>query len=145
MHRRWYCRWGELDLVAQQSLSQSPPATDGRTQTTLAFIEVKTRNQGNWDENGLLAVTPQKQAKIAKAAQFFLARYPLLADSSCRFDVALVCCRHLPVLPRSRSNSFEAALPLQMPVSVNIGQPIRLANYQLTLQRYLESAFYLEF
>lgn len=146
LQRRWYCRWGELDLVAQQSLSQSPHTGECKAQDTLAFIEVKTRSQGNWDENGLLAVTPRKQAKIGKAARLFLARYPVLADSPCRFDVALVCYRQLPIssMPSLKSFSKEA-LQLQMPVSLSIGQSVRLADYQLTLLTYLESAFYVEF
>ncbi|NEQ27256.1 MAG: YraN family protein [Microcoleus sp. SIO2G3] len=81
--RRWRCRWGELDLVARQI---QPIAT-------IAFIEVKARSRGNWDADGLLAITTQKRAKLIQAAQLFLADHPQWADCACRFDVALVSTR----------------------------------------------------
>ncbi len=141
LYRRWRCRWGELDLVARQSQTQS---SQGRSiaQATLAFVEVKTRSSGNWDTNGLLAVTPQKQAKIWKTAQLFLAQHPALADLPCRFDVASVCCKQLPFSSTPLPVSSQEALQSHFPVSLNLGQPVQLAGYQLILQTYIESAFY---
>ncbi|MFM7599727.1 MAG: YraN family protein [Pseudanabaena sp.] len=77
LETQWRCRWGELDLIACD-------------RQWLLFIEVKTRNDRNWDEGGSLAITPKKQAKIIKAASTFLVKHPHLAALSCRFDVALV-------------------------------------------------------
>ncbi len=82
LHRRWRWKGGEIDLIA----------IDGET---LLFIEVKTRNQHNWDTNGVLAITPPKQAKIIRTAELFLVKHPQLAEYPCRFDVALV--RHQPL------------------------------------------------
>lgn len=143
LYRRWRCRWGELDLVAQQSQTQFSQGGDYVAQATLAFVEVKTRSSGNWDTNGLLAVTPQKQAKLWKTAQLFLAQHPALADLPCRFDVASVCCRQLPFSSKPPTLSSPEALQLHFPVSLNLGQPVRLASYQLTLQTYIESAFHI--
>ncbi len=77
LHQRWRWRRGEIDLIAI--------AAD-----TLLFVEVKTRNRRNWDADGLLAITPQKQARIFSSAQLFLVKHPHLADYPCRFDAAIV-------------------------------------------------------
>ena len=76
---RWHCRWGELDLVA----------LDSRTKI-LAFVEVKTRRQNSLDDQGLLAITPNKQRKTIRAALNFLGKFPQYENYGCRFDVALV-------------------------------------------------------
>jgi putative endonuclease len=81
LHQRWRWRRGEIDLIAIES-------------GTLLFIEVKTRNNRNWDADGLLAVTPQKQARLFSSAELFLVKYPDFSDYPCRFDVAIV--RHQP-------------------------------------------------
>jgi len=65
---------GEVDLVARR----------GRV---LAFIEVKARNTR---DEGLYAVTPQQQQRIARAAEAFLARHAELSTLDVRFDVMVV-------------------------------------------------------
>ncbi len=99
LHERWRCRWGELDLIAGQ------PNSAGQI-TAIAFVEVKTRQPGNWDLHGKLAITPQKQAKLWKTAQLFLAEHPDWADLPCQFDVALVGCDR----PPSRQTSSASAI-----------------------------------
>ncbi len=79
LHSRFSCRWGEIDLIAQHPSSN-----------TIAFVEVKTRSQYNWDANGLQAISETKQQKIYQTAQSFIAKYPNLAESYFRFDVASV-------------------------------------------------------
>lgn len=79
LQQQWRCRFGEIDIIA---LNQAF--------NILAFVEVKTRGQNNWDQVGLLAVNQNKQAKIIQTAQLFLGKYPKLANYICRFDVALV-------------------------------------------------------
>lgn len=153
LHRRWHCRWGELDLIACPpapiaALTDAPSAAQ-----SLVFIEVKARSSGNWDENGLLALTPQKQAKLWKTATIFLARHPHLADLPCQFDVALVHSRILPAapqrLPPHRPPNESPLLSgqkkrLPTPPSMPLIQPgiaVAIAGYQLTLQHYIANAF----
>lgn len=71
--QNFYTKFGEIDLIAQ----------DGEY---LVFVEVKYRANG---ESGhpLEAVNTRKQQRIKKAAQFYLIRYGISVDVSCRFDV----------------------------------------------------------
>ena len=134
MHRRWRCRWGELDLIALQLLSEDDLYS---AEKQLLFVEVKTRSQGNWDSNGLMAITPHKQAKIGKAAQMFLATYPDLADLPCRFDVALVRLqRHVKCsnIRASKESDFSVIKP-------NSQVMLALQGYQVILQDYIQAAF----
>ena len=103
LHRRWRCRWGEIDIIArresaaqQQTLSREPQAIENLP--FIAFVEVKTRSRGNWDAGGLLSITPQKQAKLWQTARCFLARYPKLAEQPCRFDVC--ACKLSKAIPK---------------------------------------------
>lgn len=145
----WHCRWGELDIIAQHRLRASEPfPQQADSRFTLAFVEVKTRSQGNWDANGLLAITPQKQAKLWKTAQVFLSQNPELAGLSCRFDVALVKYRRSPQAGRtlspqsSQTPSGERTQPaIRFPASIILGQLVSVAGYQLKLETYLEAAF----
>jgi putative endonuclease len=126
LHQNWHCRWGELDLIAQHP------------RLGLAFVEVKTRSQGNWDADGLLAITVQKQAKLLQTTRLFLAKYPQLGELPCRFDVALVSRRKLPLNPKldltsKQENSSQSALAT-----------CEQAGYQLTLHTYLEGAYLAE-
>lgn len=145
LHRRWRCRWGEIDLIAQLELSQGGvegqrKITNSHLAHTLAFVEVKTRSRGNWDAGGLLAITPQKQAKLWQTAQFYLTTYPDLAEHPCRFDVALVQYRKLPNTQQSQLAHRKAATGL-LSSPVQLGQAITISGYQLVLQEYLASAF----
>ncbi|HEY9817520.1 MAG TPA: YraN family protein [Candidatus Obscuribacterales bacterium] len=134
LQRRWRCQWGELDLVAYRS--------DGRSRGTLAFVEVKTRSNGNWDADGRLAITPGKKIKLGRAAELFLSRYPHLSDMDCRFDVALVLRRsppfkakqHRPISPDSAEGQTNQPAPIQL------GTPVAYDNDWLTLD-YLVNAF----
>jgi putative endonuclease len=117
LHQRWRCRWGEIDLIA----------THSQPSLHLAFIEVKTRSAGNWDEGGMLAVNADKQQKLYRSAQMFLTRYPQWAEVPCRFDLALVRCQ--------RESSVSAELRGKSP------KTLVASGYRLTVQSYLKSAF----
>ncbi len=123
----WTSRWGELDIVALRD--------EGR-HSYLAFVEVKTRSRGNWDEDGLYAITRTKQTKLWKTAQLFLAKHPQLAEAYCRFDVALVNVRR--TLGAQLSPSKASPSPL---TAIVLGQPVLMEGNELTLHTYLESAF----
>ncbi|MBD1906396.1 YraN family protein [Funiculus sociatus GB2-A5] len=136
LHRRWRCRWGEIDIIARQCSTGDKEAFPKSSQypipnslePVLAFVEVKTRSRGNWDADGMLAITAKKQAKLWRTAELFLADNPDLANLSCRFDVALVrCVRSL----------------LSQPASVASPKPgeMTLLGYHLSVQDYIQSAF----
>ena len=143
LHHRWRCRWGEIDLIAQQGAEEtkqlnapdsSPPS--GFSSPLLAFVEVKTRSWRNWDANGLLAITPHKQSKLWQTAELFLSENPEMGDFSCRFDVALISYQRLS----STAKSAVVGNGIQVP-SVQLGKPIVVADYQLILRDYISSAF----
>ena len=152
LQQNWLCRWGEIDLIAQDRVSKA-----------IAFVEVKTRSKNNWDENGLLAIDSAKQEKIIKTASLFLAKYPQLAELPCRFDVALVSYKKclaqrgqkglVRICPRRRqaqdkgSSRMYADLAEDAKINVKeiarltIGQAVDIEPWQVTIENYLQSAF----
>lgn len=123
LSQNWRCRWGEIDLIAQDKATKE-----------IAFIEVKTRSIHNWDENGLLAINAVKQQKILQTASLYLSKNPHLAELPCRFDVGLVsyqlCDRHI-----NSQSIFQNINQLQ------INQPVIIDNYRLIIKNYLQAAF----
>ena len=73
--RRVRTRLGEIDLVAL-----SPRGV-------ICFIEVKARDAFN---DAVEALMPRQQARIARAAEHFLAQRPYLAAKAVRFDTITV-------------------------------------------------------
>ena len=153
LHQRWHCRWGEIDLIAQQPATQQPE-TSGQMRSpsaTLVFVEVKTRSSNNWDADGLLAITAQKQTKLWQTAELFLSSHPELAELPCRFDVALVACQALSKAqpqPESISEDKIQAARLAMSTAISNrreaiaqGQPIAIGSYKLSLKDYIPAAF----
>ena len=65
---------GEIDLVA-------------RRRRLLLFVEVKFRDL---TDDGLWAIHPQQQRRIAKAAEAWLATQPALTNLDMRFDAIVV-------------------------------------------------------
>jgi putative endonuclease len=131
LHRRFSSRWGEIDIIAQYNKGTEeqrlPPLSTQHS--TLAFVEVKTRSSGNWDAGGRSAVTAQKQAKLWRTAEMFLAQYPDKADYPCRFDVAIVYCQ------RISKNLIGVTVTQESLATASI------AGYKLKLQEYIPAAF----
>ncbi|AFY50116.1 TIGR00252 family protein [Nostoc sp. PCC 7524] len=117
LQRRFSCRWGEIDIIAQYPDS------------TLVFVEVKTRSPGNWDTWGKGAITLKKQVKIGRTAGIFLAKYPDKADYTCRFDVAIVCCLKI-------SQNYHEAVNQQPALASSSA-----VGYNFQLQEYIPAAF----
>nr|WP_228035550.1 YraN family protein [Oculatella sp. LEGE 06141] len=138
LHRRWHCRWGELDLVAYSEAIAAQPCP---FQAPLSFVEVKARRSGNWDANGLLAVSSQKQIKLWRTAKAFLAAQPQLSEVPCRFDVALVRCE---VVRSSSPVANPHLIDGATLGAIQIGQPIVIAPYRLSIQQYVQNAFNIE-
>lgn len=137
LQRRWHCRWGELDLVAQLPTSVDRPFA----QTTIAFVEVKARRENNWDLDGILSITAQKQQKLIKTAELFLADYPHLANLPCRFDVALV---HIHAHNRKAAvadNQNSLLDELNVPEPIDLGKSVTFGGHNLSLQHYIPAAF----
>lgn len=76
LEHNFYCRFGEIDLVARE---------DG----CLVFVEVKYRKSGEWGEASL-AVDKKKQRKLSRSAACYLQTRGVSGRVSCRFDVVAV-------------------------------------------------------
>ena len=74
VEREWRCRFGEIDLIAEQ-------------EGTLLFVEVKLRTNLRYGMPRE-SVTAKKQEKLRSAALLYLSMHGL--DAPARFDVAEV-------------------------------------------------------
>jgi putative endonuclease len=126
LNYNWRCRWGEIDLIAQDCKSEA-----------IAFVEVKTRSANNWDANGLLAINPSKQQKLIQTADLFLAKQPHLAELPCRFDVGLVSFQS----GDSQNSPNPDLIDINQLSQLEIGQTIIIGRCQLTIKDYLTAAF----
>lgn len=76
LHKNFRCKLGEIDLI-------------GRDPKTLIFVEVRYRKNNHYGSPAE-TITPIKQRKLIRTAQFFLKKYPALEKLPCRFDVISV-------------------------------------------------------
>ena len=86
--RRWRCPLGEIDIVA-------------RRRQTLIFVEVKARERL---DDAAESVTPRQRARIAGAAEAWLASNPNVHFADARFDAVLVAPGKMP---RHLAGAFE--------------------------------------
>ncbi|MBD2298197.1 MULTISPECIES: YraN family protein [Nostocales] len=132
LHRRFSCRWGEIDIIAQypgKEVGEQRCKGAEEENSTLAFVEVKTRSSRNWDAGGREAITPQKQAKLWRTAEMFLNQYPENAEYPCRFDVAIVGYQQISKLKTHITSAQDAVF------SASIG------DYKFFLEEYIPAAF----
>jgi putative endonuclease len=87
--KRYKTPVGEIDLIASRF-------------GTTVFVEVKARSIRGSEAAALQAVGT---SRITRAAQYYLARHPALADTPLRFDVIFVAPR---AWPRHVTNAFDA-------------------------------------
>ena len=73
LNRNYYCRWGEIDIIMEDS-------------AYLVFIEVRYRKQTQYGSPAE-TVTRQKQEKIRLTAEHFLLSHSQHHRKNCRFDV----------------------------------------------------------
>lgn len=74
LKQRYKTKAGEIDLIAKRG-------------KVVAFIEVKARRNRL---SALVAVTPNSQRRIIRAAKIFVAEHPKAAFFTLRFDVIIV-------------------------------------------------------
>ena len=73
VERNWLCRFGEIDLIMQDS-------------TTLVFVEVRQRNSVRFG-GAAASIGREKQARIERAIGLYLSR--LSSVPACRVDAVL--------------------------------------------------------
>jgi putative endonuclease len=72
--RNWRCRYGEIDLVAED-------------EGMLVFVEVRMRSGAGLFGGARESITAAKRSRIRAAASLYLARN---GEADCRFDVLLI-------------------------------------------------------
>jgi putative endonuclease len=90
VERRFKTPVGEIDLIASRF-------------GTTVFVEVKTRRRAEATAEAFAKVNTRR---LVRAAQYYLARHPRLADTPLRFDVILLA-PNTP--PRHLKNAFQAS------------------------------------
>ena len=89
IEKRYKTPVGEIDLIVRRGRS-------------IVFVEVKTRGSAAGEGNALASVNRQR---LVRAADYFRARHPRLADHPMRFDVFFLA---PGTWPRHVRNAFSA-------------------------------------
>jgi putative endonuclease len=77
VQKNYQCLMGEIDLIMQASADE------------WVFVEVRYRHSDDYGD-GSASVTPQKQARIIRAASLYLLERELFDKVHCRFDVVSI-------------------------------------------------------
>lgn len=72
LERNFSCRSGEIDLVMIDHHD-------------LVFVEVRYRQNSEYG-SALETITPAKQLRLIRTANFYLQKHPEFANRACRFD-----------------------------------------------------------
>jgi len=84
--RNYRCPAGEIDLIVLDPSTRKDLGSE-----TIAFVEVKTRSSDRYTDPEA-AVDAEKQRRIRKVANYYLARHDA-ADLAVRFDIVSVLIR----------------------------------------------------
>ncbi|MFP2904627.1 YraN family protein [Pyxidicoccus sp. 3LFB2] len=93
--RNWTCRYGELDVVAEQG-------------DTVCFVEVRMRSTAVWGDPAH-TVSFAKQRRVVKAALHYLFAYEL-GERMIRFDVISVVGRGERATVEHIPGAFDAGM-----------------------------------
>ena len=93
--RNFLCRYGELDVVAEQG-------------DTVCFVEVRMRSTNVWGDPAL-TVSFAKQRRVVKAALHYLFAHDL-RDRMIRFDVVSVVGHGEHAVVEHIPNAFDAGM-----------------------------------
>ena len=80
LERRVRTPVGEIDIIALKD-------------KTVVFVEVKSRTRR---DDAIASVTPQAWQRIARAAEYWMARHPSFSDYGWRYDIVAVSATNPP-------------------------------------------------
>jgi len=93
-------RFSEIDIVA------TCPGSDGRA-GEIVFVEVKFRRNADFG-GGAEAITADKQMRLRRAAEFWLARHPRYRNLQPRIDIIVVEGTSSPFRLHHYENALES-------------------------------------
>jgi putative endonuclease len=77
IQKNFHSRFGEIDLIMHDKF-------------TTVFVEVRKRNTGI--DNAIESITPTKQRKLVKAAEYYMLKNRI--EIACRFDLIAMDSKH---------------------------------------------------
>ncbi len=93
LEQNYYCRWGEIDLIMQDS-------------QTIVFAEVRYRKHST--TAAWLSIAQEKQQRLHQTAQHYLQIHPIMKQLPCRFDIVAMSQQQGQLQIQWIKNAFEA-------------------------------------